>query len=171
MPTYQRDIGGLGVAIDVYWPVTRWGFARLAFGVPANLQTLQAAKLVLIPSQGGSGTVFVMGCSGQDGEPTSTCAAPVPVAFTGVMNQLTEVDISAAVSPHLTAPGTGYATVAVATLPNPSSMPARVLGLRLAYNSIDPPLQSLGICPGQQMVVGFDPTTGALLCALPTYAP
>ena len=167
VPTYQRDLGGLGLAVDVYWPVTRWGFARLAFAVPNDLQALQAAKLVLIPGQDGAGTVWVTACSGQDGEPTSTCAAPVQVAYTGVTSQLTEVDISAAVSPHLTAPGTGYVTVAVAALPNPTTLPARVLGLRLAYDS---PLQSLGSCPSQQLVVGFD-ASGDLLCDFPTYAP
>ena len=49
-PTYQQDAGGLGVGSNLTWPVTPIGVVRLAWAIPANLQTFQSAKLVLIPS-------------------------------------------------------------------------------------------------------------------------
>jgi len=33
-PTYQQDIGGLGVASSAFWPVTAAGVVRLALAVP-----------------------------------------------------------------------------------------------------------------------------------------
>src|SRR4051812_4628380 len=49
-PNYQQDLGGVGVANNVVWPVTPAGAVRLVWAIPQNLQTFQGAKLVLIPS-------------------------------------------------------------------------------------------------------------------------
>ena len=49
-PTSQADLGGLSVASNVFWPVTPLGAVRLAWAIPADLQTFQNARLVLIPS-------------------------------------------------------------------------------------------------------------------------
>jgi hypothetical protein len=38
MPTYQQDVGGLGVASNKFWPVTAMGAVRLAWAIPDDLQ-------------------------------------------------------------------------------------------------------------------------------------
>ena len=154
-PTYQQDFG-LGVGFNAVWPVTSLSAVRLAFGVPNDLQALQAAKLVLIPEADVAATVWVMACSGQDGEATSTCAAWVPTNFIGISDRLTEVDISTTVTPHLAFPGTGYVALTAVVLDQDFNLVPgnHVLGLRLAYDTVDPPLlELLGSCPAQQLVV------------------
>jgi hypothetical protein len=37
-PTYQDDFGGVGVASNAVWPVTKIGVVRLAWAVPDDLQ-------------------------------------------------------------------------------------------------------------------------------------
>jgi len=49
-PTYQQDLGGLGVGMNTTWPATQNGAVRLAWAIPASLQAFQGAKLLLIPS-------------------------------------------------------------------------------------------------------------------------
>src|SRR5262245_9994467 len=67
-PTSQQDLGGLEVASNAFWPVTPLGAARLVFGVPADLQTFQTAKILLIPNApGGASTLFLFACQAQNG--------------------------------------------------------------------------------------------------------
>jgi hypothetical protein len=63
-PTSQHDVGGLGVASNVVWPVTPAGAVRLAWAVPGNLQTFQDAKIVLIPhAPGGAANLNLLICA------------------------------------------------------------------------------------------------------------
>jgi hypothetical protein len=43
-PTYQQDIGGLGIGSNVTWPATVVGAARLAWAIPNNLQPSRARR-------------------------------------------------------------------------------------------------------------------------------
>ena len=167
-PTIQSDTGGIGVAQNIFWPVTAGGAVRLAFAVPSDLLTLHAAKLVVIPRVSGASEVRVTVCSGQNTEstePASACRDETRVSFTGVANQLTEVDLAAVVSPHVAFPGTGYVTVFAVTAPTVAT--DRVLGMRVVYDgaaSIQP-----GRCDAGQVVVGFD--AAGPECDYPRYAP
>src|SRR5262245_2891696 len=57
-PTHQQDVGGLGVGIAATWPATPIGAVRLAWAVPADIETFRSAKLVLIPSSSSSTPVL-----------------------------------------------------------------------------------------------------------------
>ena len=62
-PTYQQDLGGLGIGSNVVWPASVAGVARLAWAIPNDLQTFQTAKVVLIPhTPGGAATLNVLIC-------------------------------------------------------------------------------------------------------------
>src|SRR6185503_16226684 len=102
-PTSQADLGGLEIGSNVAWPVTPIGAVRMAWGVPNNLQTFGSAKLVLIPhAPGGPANLNVFVCSAQHGTmATANCAGPFAQPFTGVPNQLVEVDISAILGPRV----------------------------------------------------------------------
>ncbi len=109
-PTAQQDVGGLGIGStgsNGIWPVTPIGAVRLAWAIPDNLKTFRSATLVLIPdSPGGATTLNVILCSAQHGDPVvDACVGPVPHGFTGVGDQLTEVDVSATVAAQVGVPG------------------------------------------------------------------
>src|SRR6185436_3781219 len=92
-PTYQQDIGGLGVASNLVWPVTPLGVTRLALAIPGNLQTLQSAKVAIIPgtTAGGSPALNFFICAAANGDAVVTagnCFGPFAQAFTSVANQL-----------------------------------------------------------------------------------
>ena len=117
-PTYQQDLGGLGVGSNVLWPVTATGAVRLAWSIPSDLQTFQSAKLVLIPSASTSATLTLYLCPAQATQMvTSNCSGPFTQGFTGVANQLLEVDVTAAVAAHLGTPGISYLSALAFTTP------------------------------------------------------
>ena len=132
-PTYQQDVGGLGVASNGLWPVTAVGAVRLAWAVPNDLQAFQSAKVVLIPAApGGAANLNVFVCPAQNSNiVTAGCAGPVATAFTGVANTLTEVDISAALASKVGAPGANYLAVVAYTTPTTGT--DHIVGLRFAY--------------------------------------
>ena len=137
-PTLQQDVGGLGIASNVFWPVTVVGASRFAWGVPDNLETFQGAKVVLIPhAPGGAATLNVIVCAAQNGQPvTGTCAGPIPHAFTGVANRLSEVDISADLAPRV---GTaGLNNLAVVAYTSPTTTTDHFVGLRFVFNPTEP---------------------------------
>ena len=138
-PTNQQDLGGLGIGSNVVWPVTPAGAVRLAWGVPNDLQTFQSAKVVLIPhSPGGAATLNVIICPAQQaGAATGGCAGPFAHAFTGVANQLLEVDVSAVVAPRVGAAGLNY--LAVLAYTTPTTATDHIVGLRFAYAPAAPP--------------------------------
>ena len=158
-PTYQADIGGIGVGTSVFWPVTPLGAVRFAFGVPDNLDTFTSAKLVLIPeSPGGATTLGVFVCAAQDTDPVGPglCSGQVDHAFVGVVDSLHEIDITAAVAPWVGVPG--LTNLAVLAYTAPTTLTDRIVGMRFTYDAVDPQ-STLGSCPAQQLVVGFDPVT------------
>lgn len=133
-PTYQQDIGGLGVASNVIWPVTPIGVVRLAWSIPDDLDAFQGAKVAIIPnSPGGAATLNLFVCSGQNGSAISpgACASATPIGFAGVANQLVEVDISAALTGRVGAAGTSY--LAILAYPAPTTATDRIVGLRFKY--------------------------------------
>jgi hypothetical protein len=132
-PTYQQDIGGLGVASNVFWPVTPVGAVRLAWSIPDDLQTFQSAKVVVIPnSPGGASTLNVFVCPAQNGNVVSaSCAGPFAQTFTGVANQLVEVDISSLISSSIGTPGANY--LAVLAYTTPTTTTDHIVGLRFSY--------------------------------------
>ena len=134
-PTYQQDFGGLGVGSSVVWPATAAGAVRLAWAVPGNLQTFQSAKLVLVPhNPGGNATLTLFVCTAQDAELVfSACGGPFNHPFTGVPNQLHEVDVSAALAPRIGTPGAHYLAVLAFTAPTAGT--DHIVGLRFTYDA------------------------------------
>jgi hypothetical protein len=131
-PTYQADFGGLGVGSSVVWPVTPAGAVRLAWAVPGDLQSFTSARLVLIPQAAGASTLTVFICAAQNTElVAAACAGPAVHNFTASVNQLTEVDVSASLGPHVGGPGTTYLSVLAFTAPTAAT--DRIVGLRFAY--------------------------------------
>src|SRR5260221_7470863 len=115
----QQDLGGLEIASNTFWPVTPIGAVRLAWAIPNNLQTFQSAKVALIPSSpAGAATLNVLVCAAQNGNPVAgTCAGPFPQPFTGVANQLVEVEIGPAIASRVGTPGANYLAVLAYTTP------------------------------------------------------
>ena len=105
-PTSQADLGGLQIASNTFWPVTPIGAVRMAWAVPNNLQTFQGAKVVLIPgSPGGAASVSVFVCAAQSGNSAAAgCAGPFAQPFTGVANQLVEVEIGPSIASRIGTP-------------------------------------------------------------------
>ena len=136
--TTQTDLGGLGIGSNAVWPVTPYGVARLAWGVPDDLQAFQSSKIVLIPHDpGGAATLNVFICAGRNAESVSgNCAGPIPHAFVGVANQLVEVDVTAAVAEKIGVPGSTYLSVLAYT--STTIVSDHVLGLRFAYRAASP---------------------------------
>jgi hypothetical protein len=132
-PTYQQDIGGLGVASNAIWPVTPIGVVRLAWSIPDDLQTFQTAKVAIIPSSpGGASTLNIFVCPAQNGNAVAAaCGGPFTQAFTGVTNQLVEVDISSLIASRIGTPGANYLAVLAYTTPTTST--DHIVGLRFSY--------------------------------------
>ena len=133
LPTYQQDTGGGGTAASVLWPVTRAGAVRLAWAVPNDLDTFDSAKIAIIPQAPGASTLNVFVCPAQNGDLVNgACAGPFAQAFTGVSNQLVEVDISSLVAPRVGTPGATYLSVVAYTSPNTAT--DHFVGLRFSYS-------------------------------------
>ena len=132
-PTAQADIGGIGVASNTFWPVTAAGVVRLAWAIPADLQTFQNARLVLIPSASSPTPVLTFYvCTAQSNQPvTANCAGPFTKGFTSTANQLLEIDMTDAISGRLGAPGASYLSVLAYTTPTTAT--DHIVGLRFRY--------------------------------------
>lgn len=132
-PSSQQDFGGLTIASGGVWPVTPAGAVRLAWAVPNDLQEFQGAKLVLIPrAPAGASTLNVIVCAAQHATPSpGACGGAFTQSFTGVANQLVEVDISAMLAPRIGTAGATYLAVLAYTTPNTAT--DQVLGLRFTY--------------------------------------
>jgi hypothetical protein len=135
-PTYQQDIGGLGVGSGGVWPVTPLGVARLAWAVPNDLETFQNARLVLVPEASATGaTLTVYVCRGASGQMArGACTGPFVHPFSSVANELLEIDVSAGIAPQIGTPGHNHLTVVAFT--TPSIATDRILGLRFAYDRV-----------------------------------
>jgi hypothetical protein len=118
-PSYQQDVGGLGIGSNVIWPVTPAGVVRLAFAVPNDLQSFQSARVALIPgAPGGTSNLSVYVCRAKHADlVAAACTGPIALPFTGVPNQMTEIDISAAIAPHVGAAGVNHLAVVAWTNP------------------------------------------------------
>ena len=140
-PTYQNDAGGVGAASNFVWPVTNIGAVRLTLAVPDDLGTFKTAKVVLIPKAAvPASTLTIVVCSAQNGVYALTsCGGPIEHPLAGEANHLVEVDISAAIGPHVTSPGSGY--VAILAYTGPTAVNHQILGMRVAY---DPTVTSAG---------------------------
>jgi Chaperone of endosialidase len=133
-PTAQQDLGGLGIASNTVWPATAFGAVRLAWSVPDNLNSLQSAKVVLIPHSPAAGpsTLSIFVCTSKNGEiVTGNCAGPVSTPFVGVANQLIEVEIAGFLAPFIGTPGANYLAVIAYTTPTTAS--DHIVGLRFGY--------------------------------------
>jgi hypothetical protein len=134
-PTYQSDTGGLGVGNGV-WPVTAVGAVRLAVAVPNDLENFEFAKIAVIPAApGGASVLHVYVCSAQNSTLVgASCAGPIDQAFTGVANQLVDVDISAGLAPHVSGPGVRY--LALLAYTTPTTATDHVVGMRFGYEAV-----------------------------------
>ena len=145
-PTYQADFGGVGIGSNGIWPATVAGAVRFAWAVPDNLQTFQSAKVVLIPhSPGGAATLNVFTCRAENADAvTAACVGPLTETFTGVANELLEVDISAMVGPGVGAPGLRY--LAVLAFTTPTTTTDHIVGLRFVYTptAVSPGANTVG---------------------------
>ena len=134
-PSYQADLGGLGIGSSTLWPVTAVGAVRLVLAVPNDLQALQSAKVALIPhAPGGAASLNIIICSAvHAGAVAGACAGSFAHPFVGVPNQLVEVDISADIASGLGTPGATYMTVVAYTTPTTAT--DHIVGMRVAYDS------------------------------------
>ena len=132
-PTAQQDLGGIGIASNTVWPATAFGVVRLAWSVPDNLNTLQSAKVVLIPhSPAGPSTLNIIVCSSKNGDAAlGNCAGPSSKPFVGVANQLMEVEIAGILAPFIGSPGASYLAVLAYTTPTAGT--DHIVGLRFGY--------------------------------------
>ena len=132
-PTYQADLGG-GIGNGV-WPVTALGAVRLAVAVPNDLENFQFARIAVIPgAPGGSAVLHFYVCSAQNSTLVgASCAGPIDQAFTGVANQLVEVDISAGLASHVGGPGLRYLGVLAYTTPTTTTN--HIVGMRFGYEA------------------------------------
>src|SRR5260221_11654528 len=137
-PTAQQDLGGLGIGSNSIWPVTPAGVVRLAWAVPGDLQTFQSAKVVLIPhAPGGAATLNLFICPAKNNDVVSAgCAGPFTQPFTGVANELLEVDVSAIVGPRIGIPGANY--LAVVAFTTPTTATDHIVRPRFAYAPVVP---------------------------------
>ena len=156
-PTYQADLGGIGVGSSVFWPVTPLGAVRFAFGVPDNLDTFTSAKVVLIPeAPGGATTLGVFVCAAEDTDPVGPglCSGQVDHALVGVVNELHEIDITAAVAPWVGVPG--LTNLAVLAYTAPTTLTDRIVGMRFTYDPVAPVIPPASITAAE---LAFDPAT------------
>lgn len=132
-PTSQQDLGGLGIGSNSFWPVTPVGAVRFAWGVPENMEAFQGAKVVLIPhAPGGAATLNIFVCAAQSGQAASgSCSGPIAHAFAGVVNNLTEVDITAAVAAKVGL--AGRTNLAVLAFTSPTTNTDHIVGLRFIH--------------------------------------
>jgi len=137
-PTYQQDVGGVGIASNVVWPVTAAGVARFAWAVPGDLQTFNSAKVVVIPNApGGAAVLNVFVCpAANNGAVAAGCVGPFQQAFTGVPNQLAEVEIGGLLATHVGTPGSTYLAVLAYTTPTTST--DHIVGLKFSYTAAIP---------------------------------
>ncbi len=158
-PTYQADVGGLGVGNNTFWPVSPFAFLRLAFAVPDDLAAFQSATLVLIPEPpGGAATLNICVCAAQDSAfMGAACVGPVGHPFMGVVDQLHEIDISGAIAPHVGAPGLNYLAIVAYTIPTAGS--DRILGPPGVVGTPSVEARRPGKSPPRQTTLGyqFDP--------------
>ena len=133
-PTYQQDLGGIGVASNVVWPVTAIGAVRFAWSVPDDMQTFQSAKIALIPGALASASnvnVFVCPAKNHDPVGLAGCFGPFAQPFNGPANQLLEVEIGPLIAAHLGTAGIHY--VAVLAYTTPTTTTDHLVGLRFTY--------------------------------------
>ena len=137
-PSSQSDLGGLEIASNTFWPVTPIGAVRLAWAVPNNLQTFQGAKVLLIPgTPGGASNVNLYVCAAQNGNSAvAGCAGPFAQPFTGVANQLVEVEIGPTIASRIGTPGANYLTVLAYT--SPTTTTDHIVGMRFRYDPTAP---------------------------------
>lgn len=138
-PTSQADIGGLGVASNAFWPVTPAGVVRLAWSIPGNLQTLQGAKVAIIPGApaGGPPALHFFVCAAENGDTVSAdCTGPFVQVFTSTPNQLVDVEIGGVLSQHIGTAGSTY--LAVLAYTTPALATDHIVGLRFSYTPATP---------------------------------
>ena len=136
-PTSQQDLGGMEIASSTVWPVTPVGAVRFAFAVPADLEQLQSAKVVLIPGTSSgvnSSTLTIYACEAFNGSMAGAlCSGPSSVLFTRTANQLQEIDISAALAGTIGIPGI-RPYLALLAFTTPTTAADHFVGLRLIGN-------------------------------------
>ena len=137
-PTYQTDLGGVGIGSNGLWPVSVVGASRLAWAIPNDLLTFSSARVALIPhAPGGAATLNIFICSAESADlVTASCAGPFAHAFHGVPNQLLEIDISAAVGSRIGVAGQTY--LSVLAYSTPTTATDHIVGLRFVYDAVIP---------------------------------
>ena len=133
-PTSQQEFGGLGVASNIFWPVTPVGAVRFAWSVPDNLQSLQGAKVAIIPGApaGGPAALHFYVCAAENGSGVlANCTGPFSQTFTSAENLLTEVEIGGVLGQHVGTPGSTY--LAVLAYTTPAITTDHIVGLRFSY--------------------------------------
>ena len=158
-PTYQQDVGGLGVASNVVWPVTPIGAVRLVWAIPQDLQEFESARLLLIPSASSPtpSTLTLLLCPADGSQQvTANCAGPFTQSFTSVANQLLEIDLSTTIREHLGTPGTTYLSLLAFTAPTTTT--DHIVGLRFNYSQAvlsDVPTLAANTFTGTQTAPAF----------------
>jgi hypothetical protein len=134
------------VQLNATWPVTQYGLARFAFGVPDDMAAFANAHVVFVPTATATGTFSLYFMVKRDGELASpldiVSQANLPVAFNA--NQVTEVDVSSIFTGAFDATSAGNDQVSLIVLAQGALIgSARVLGMRFVYDAV--PLPASGI--------------------------
>jgi hypothetical protein len=99
------------------------------------MEAFQGAKVVLIPhAPGGAATLNIFVCAAQNGQSAGgSCTGPIGHPFAGVVNNVTEVDISAALASKVGA--AGRTNLAVVAFTSPTTTTDHIIGLRFIHRS------------------------------------
>ena len=134
LPTYQRDLGGVGTAVDAIWPATAAGLARFVLAVPNDFQTLRSAAIAVIPTLSSPTAILTSySCSARAGDAvSSSCDTPQTHQFVAVANHLAEIDVTQELIGRIGDPGNGYASILAFT--SPTTLTDHIVGLRISYD-------------------------------------
>ncbi|MGH9335431.1 MAG: hypothetical protein ACRD21_16970, partial [Vicinamibacteria bacterium] len=134
-PTHSA-VASLPPALDVTWPVTSAGLAAFGFSIPDDMASFAAARVVILPSAGGSGTYSVFAEVKRDGEVISPfdIEAQQNLPLVLANDEVTEVDISSLFGGLFDASSGGRDYVSVLFYSPDLIANARVLGLRFVYD-------------------------------------
>jgi hypothetical protein len=130
-PTYRADLNGLGIGMNIVWPVTPAGAVRFAFPVPEETQSIASVKVALISDTSSAGsTLTVYVCRALTGASIGSCFGPFTQTFTSTANRLTELDITSAFGSGIAGFPGSRPYLAVVAFTTPTTSNDHFVGLR-----------------------------------------
>ena len=130
-PTHQADSSAASASVAIFsGPSPRSASCGSPGACPTTSRRSGTRSRCSSPhSPGGAATLNLLVCPAESGDTVvGDCAGPFASAFTGIANQLLEVDVSAAIAPHVGTPG--QTSLAVVAFTAPTMVTDHVVGLR-----------------------------------------